>query len=348
MYSVQELAQLLDVRVDPSLSLDITGVAPIEEAQAGDLTFLANPKYIQKLEGCKAGAILVSPKFEGKLPIPALYTSNPYLAFARAIELFYSKPLPPRGIHPTAVIGQGCTLGKDISIGAYVVLGKHVTIGDSVTIHPHCVLYDGAVLGSGCLLHSHVVVRENVQIGQRVILQNGAIIGADGFGFAPVGDGTYHKIPQVGTVILGDDVEVQSLSSVDRGTLEATTIGHGTKIDNLVQIGHGCKVGKDTVICGQVALAGSTIVGDRVVLAGQSGVSGHLTIGDDVIAASGTGITESIPKGKVIAGYPAVEVDVWRRYVTQFKNLPELSKRVRRLERALEIKKQENQNSGDV
>jgi UDP-3-O-[3-hydroxymyristoyl] glucosamine N-acyltransferase len=205
------------------------------------------------------------------------------------------------------------------------------------------VIYDGAILGSSCLLHSHVVVREEVRIGQRVILQNGAVIGADGFGFAPVGDGSYHKIPQVGTVVLGDDVEVQALSSVDRGTLEATTIGQGTKIDNLVQVGHGCKVGKDTVICGQVALAGSTIVGDRVVLAGQSGASGHLTIGDDVIAAASTGITQSIPKGKVIAGYPAVDVDIWRRYVTQFKNLPELSKRVRRLERALEIKK----NSGN-
>ncbi|MGA7952019.1 MAG: UDP-3-O-(3-hydroxymyristoyl)glucosamine N-acyltransferase [Gloeobacterales cyanobacterium] len=347
MYSVQKLAQLLDVRVDPSLSLDITGVATMEEAQAGDLTFLANPKYVQKVEGCKAGAILISPKFEGKLPIPALYTNNPYLAFARAIELFHSKPLPPRGIHPTAVIGQGCTLGEDISIGAYVVIGNHVTLGDHVTIHPHCVIYDGAVLGAGCLLHSHVVIRENVQLGQRVIVQNTAVIGADGFGFAPVGDGTYHKIPQVGTVILGDDVEVQSLSSVDRGTLEATTVGEGTKIDNLVQIGHGSKVGKNTVICGQVALAGSTIVGDRVVLAGQSGVSGHLTIGDDVIAASGTGITQSIPKGKVIAGFPAVEVNVWKRYVTQLKNLPELSKRVRRLERALEIKNQESQNSDD-
>jgi UDP-3-O-[3-hydroxymyristoyl] glucosamine N-acyltransferase len=344
MYSVQELAKILDVQVDPSLRLNVTGVATIDEAQAGDLTFLANPKYVQKLEECQAGAILISPKFEGKLPIPALYTNNPYLAFARAIELFHSKPLPPRGIHPTAVIGQGCTLGKDIFIGAYVVLGDRVTIGDSVTIHPHCVLYDGVVLGAGCLLHSHVVVREDVQLGQRVILQNGAIIGADGFGFAPVGDGSYHKIPQVGTVILGDDVEVQSLSSVDRGTLETTTIGRGTKIDNLVQIGHGSKVGKDTVICGQVAMAGSTIVGDRVVLAGQSGVSGHLTIGDDVIAAASTGITQSIPKGKVIAGYPAVDVDVWRRYVTQLKNLPELSKRVRRLERALEIKK----NSGDM
>jgi UDP-3-O-[3-hydroxymyristoyl] glucosamine N-acyltransferase len=344
MYSVQKLAQLLEVRVDPSLHLDITGVAPIEEAQAGDLTFLANPKYVQKIEDCKAGAILITPEFEGKLSIPGLYTKNPYLAFARAIELFHSKPLPPRGIHPTAVIGQGCTLGKDIFIGAYVVLGNNVTIGDGVTIHPHCVLYDGVVLGAGCLLHSHVVVREDVQLGQRVILQNGAIIGADGFGFAPVGDGSYHKIPQVGTVILGDDVEVQSLSSVDRGTLETTTIGKGTKIDNLVQVGHGSKVGKDTVICGQVALAGSTIVGDRVVLAGQSGVSGHLTIGDDVIAAASTGITQSIPKGKVIAGYPAVDVDIWRRYVTQLKNLPELSKRVRRLERALEVKK----NSGDV
>jgi UDP-3-O-[3-hydroxymyristoyl] glucosamine N-acyltransferase len=342
MYSVQKLAQLLDLSVDPALNIEITGVATIEEAQPGDLTFLSNPKYVQKLEGCKAGAILISPKFQGKLPIPALYTNNPYLAFARAIELFYSKPLPPRGIHPTAVIGQGCTLGKDIFIGAYVVIGNNVTLGDHVTIHPHCVVYDGAVIGDGSLLHSHVVIREEVQIGQRVILQNGAVIGADGFGFAPVGDGSYHKIPQVGTVILGNDVEVQSLSSVDRGTLEATTIGQGTKIDNLVQIAHGCKVGKDTVICGQVALAGSTLVGDRVVLAGQSGVSGHLSIGNDVIAAAGTGITHSVPNGKVIAGYPAVDVDIWRRYITQLKNLPELSKRVRRLERVLEDKQTED------
>jgi UDP-3-O-[3-hydroxymyristoyl] glucosamine N-acyltransferase len=334
---IQELAHLLKAEVEPELDQEITGVATIEEAQGTDLTFLSNPKYIPKLLTCRAGAILVAADFQGKGNIPMLRVNHPYLAFAEAIALFHHKPQLPAGIHPTAILGEGVVLGKNIKIAAYVVIGNQVEIGDDVTLYPHCVIYDGAVIGSGSTLHSQVVIREQVRLGERVIVQNGAVIGADGYGFVPLADGTFQKILQAGTVILGDDVEVQANTSIDRATIGATEIGEGTKIDSLVQIGHGSKVGKHTLLCGQVGLAGSTQVGNHVILAGQVGAGGHLTIGDRVVAAAKTGIANSLPAGSQVSGYPAMQHQLWLRVMAELKNLPQLARRLRSLERKLGV-----------
>ncbi len=334
---IQELARRLQAEVEPGLDLEIQGVAPMEAAGSQEVTFLSNPRYISKLKDCQAGAILIAKSFAGEVSIPVLRVEHPYLAFAQAIELFYRKPQPSRTIHPTAVLGEGVVLGQNVAIGAYVVIGDQVQIGDDVTIYPHCTIYDGAAIGAGAILHSHAVIREQVRLGERVIVQNGAVIGADGFGFVPLADGSFAKILQAGTVVLEDDVEVQSLSAIDRATVGVTHVGQGCKIDNLVQVGHGSKIGDHTLLCGQVGLAGSTEVGKHVILAGQVGTAGHLTIGDRVVAAARTGITQSLPPGVQVNGYPAIDHKLWLRVMAELKNLPQLMRRLRRLERKLGI-----------
>lgn len=334
---IQELARHLQAEVDPGLDLEIQGVAAMEDAGPQAVTFLANPKYIAKLNQCRAAAILIARQFTGAVSLPTLRVEHPYLAFAQAIALFHQPPQPPRTIHPTAVLGTEVVLGQNVAIGAYAVIGNQVQIGDDVTIYPHCVVYDGAVIGPGAILHSHVVVREQVRLGARVILQNGAVIGADGFGFVPLPDGTYHKIMQAGTVVLEDDVEVQAQATVDRATLGETRVGRGTKIDNLVQVGHNSQIGQHSVLCAQVGLAGSTQVGDHVTLAGQVGAAGHLKIGDRVVAAARSGIIQSIPAGTQVCGYPAIEHKLWLRVMAELKHLPQLVRRLRRLEQKLAI-----------
>lgn len=333
--NVQELARRLGASVDSSLDLDVTGVAPLDEARPTEVTFLSNPSYVRKLKDTRAAAVLVAPDFSGECPVPTLRVANPYLAFAKAIAFFYAAPVQPPGVHATAVLGAGCVLGKDVSIGAYVVLGDHVTVGDGCVIHPHCTIYSGATLGAGCLLHAHVTVREHVRLGNGVVLQNGAVIGADGFGFAPRGDGTWHKIPQAGTVVLGDDVEVQANACIDRATVGATTVGKGTKIDNLVQVAHGCQIGEHSILCGQVGLAGTTKIGDRTTLAGQVGTAGHLSIGNDVTIAAQSGVMADVPDGGYWGGSPALDTRELRGIMFQYLRLPELAKRVKALEKAL-------------
>jgi UDP-3-O-[3-hydroxymyristoyl] glucosamine N-acyltransferase len=332
---IQELARHLNAEIDPGLALEIQGVASLEEASASDITFLGNPKYLRQLQTCQAGAILVSSQFSDALPMPALRVENPYLAFAQAIELFHRKPRLPLGIHPTAVLGEGVVLGQNVTIAAYVVIGNQVHIGDQVTIHPHCVIYDGAVIGSGSILHSHVVVRETVRIGERVVLQNGVVIGADGYGFVTLKDGSHYKILQAGTVVLDDDVEVQAQSTIDRATIGTTRVGHGTKIDNLVQVGHGSTIGKHSLICAQVGLAGSTKVGNHVILAGQVGAAGHLEIGDRAIASAQTGIHNDVEPGAIISGYPGIPNKLWLKSVAIFNRLPEMYQSLKQLQRRL-------------
>lgn len=333
---IQELACHLNAQVDPTLDLQITGVSTLEEAGPSQVTFLANPKYTRKLKDSLAGAILVSKTFVGSLPMPALWVDDPYLAFAQVIELFHRKPSLPQIVHSTAIIGQGVSLGSNVAVGAYVVIGDQVQIGDNVTIYPHCMIYDGAIIGAGSTLHSHVVVREQVRLGQRVILQNGAVIGADGYGFVPCQDGRFYKILQAGTVVLEDDVEVQAHSTIDRATIGETRVGRGTKIDNLVQVGHGSTIGEDTLLCAQVGLAGSTKVGNQVILTGQVGATGHLTIGDRVVAAARSAILQSVPPGTQVAGYPAIAHQQWLRAMAELKNLPQIVRRLRKLEQHLE------------
>jgi UDP-3-O-[3-hydroxymyristoyl] glucosamine N-acyltransferase len=332
---VQELARRLGASVDPDADLDVRGVATIEEAGPEHVTFVSNPKYVARARETRAGAILVAPDFAEPTPAVLLRLANPYLAFARALEIFHPPPRPPTGVHRTAVLGKAAVLGKDVAIGAYAVVGDRVRIGDGAVLHPHVVVYDDAVVGAGSVLHSGSVVREGVRLGERVILQNGVVVGADGFGFAPAGDGRWHKIPQVGTVVIGDDVEIQANACIDRAALGATTVGRGTKVDNLVQVGHGCRIGEDTLLCGQVGLAGSTEVGDRVTLAGQVGVAGHLRIGDDVMVAATAGVTESLPDKGHYSGAPAMPLRDHAVLIALFRKLPELSKRLKEVERRL-------------
>jgi UDP-3-O-[3-hydroxymyristoyl] glucosamine N-acyltransferase len=335
---VQEFAKRLGASVDPALALEITGVAPMDEAGPSEVTFLSNPAYARKLKDSKAAAVLVDPGFSGEMTLPALKVVNPYLAFAKAIAFFHQPPTPPAGVHPTVVLGRDVVLGEGVSLGAYVVLGDRVRVGDGATLHPHCVIYPDAEIGAGSLLHSGVVVREAVKLGRGVILQNGCVVGADGFGFAPRGDGTWHKIPQSGTVEIGDDVEIQALSCVDRATVGKTTVGRGTKIDNLVQVGHGCRIGEDSILCGQVGLAGTTRVGNRVTLAGQVGTAGHMTIGDGANVAAQSGVVGDVEPGATVGWTPAMDMREVRPMVLSITRLPELVRRVRALEKLVGVK----------
>jgi UDP-3-O-[3-hydroxymyristoyl] glucosamine N-acyltransferase len=258
-----------------------------------------------------------------------LRSRNPYLTFAQSIELFYQPPPYAPGIHPTAVIHPSAKIGANSHIGPYVVVDRDVTIGGHATLLAHVVIYAGARIGKNFLAHAHSVVREHCRLGDNVILQNGAIVGADGFGFAKDNAGQWHKIVQSGPAVLGDNVEVQANACIDRASVGETRIADGAKIDNLVQVGHGSSVGENTLLCSQAGLAGSTEVGKNVILAGQVGVAGHCKIGDGVIATAQTGIPNDVPAGAVVSGYPAIDNKLWLRCSAAFHRLPELMKAMR-------------------
>jgi UDP-3-O-[3-hydroxymyristoyl] glucosamine N-acyltransferase len=332
---LSEIAQKLACELRGQADLEIIRVAGIEEAGPGDLTFVSNRKYVKHLKTTKASAAILGYDIPD-VPISSLRTSNPYLAFARALELFYTPLRPQPGIHPTALIAQDVRLGENPSVGAYVVIGQGCVIGRNAAIYSHAVLYPGSTLGDDVVLHSHVTIRENCRLGNRVIVQNGSVIGSDGFGFAPKEDGTYYKIPQSGTVLIEDDVEIGACTTIDRAAVGNTRVRRGAKIDNMVQIGHGCEVGEDSVLAAQTGLAGSTRIGRKVQAAGQVGFAGHLTVGDGAVITAQSGVPHDIPAGAVMSGYPAMDNTAWRRAVTVFAQLPEILKRVRELEKQLE------------
>lgn len=309
---------------------EITSAAGLEEAGPGQLTFVANPKYIRLARTTRASAVLVEPAFE-TISAATLRIANPYLAFARSLELFYQPPAYAPGIHPTAVIAPTAQIGPGAHIGAYAVIDEHVVIGPSATILPHVVIYPHAIIGSHFFAHAHAVVREHCRLGDHVTLQNGVIIGADGFGFArhaapAPGSPAWYKIVQTGPAVLEDHVEVQANSTIDRASIGETRIASGAKIDNLVQVGHGSSVGADTLLCAQVGLAGSTHVGKNVILAGQVGVAGHCTIGDGAIATAQSGVPSDVPPGATVSGYPAIDNRKWLRATAVFQRLPDLIK----------------------
>ncbi|MBN9657276.1 MAG: UDP-3-O-(3-hydroxymyristoyl)glucosamine N-acyltransferase [Acidobacteria bacterium] len=329
---LQELAEQLGCELRGDGSVEISGVAGMEYASPSQITFLANPKYAHKVKNTQAAAIIAAASVP-ELPIPVVVSENPYLDFARALALFYQPPKPAAGIHPAAVIAPTATIGENASIGAGAVIGDHVKIGRNAVIHPLVVIYEGAEIGDDFLGHAHCVVREHCKIGNRVILQNGVIIGGDGFGFAKRKDGSHFKIVQSGPVVIEDDVEIQTLTSVDRATVGETRVRRGAKIDSLVQIGHACEVGEDNIICSQTGLAGSTILKKNVLLAGQVGISGHLTIHDNAIVYAQSGIGHDVPAGSIVSGSPAFDAGDWRRAITAYPKLPELLKTVRQLEK---------------
>jgi UDP-3-O-[3-hydroxymyristoyl] glucosamine N-acyltransferase len=329
-----ELATRLGAELRGDAELEVTGVKGIEEAGPSEITFVANPKYAGLARKTQAAAVLVEPEFP-EIDAATLRIKNPYLAFSRTLSIFYQPPIYAPGIHPTAVIDPTAVIGAGAHIGAYVVIGPRVKLGEAATLLPHVVLYPGVEAGNHFFAHAHAVVRENCILGDNVTLENGAIIGADGFGFAKNEAGHWEKIPQSGPVRLGDRVDVQANATIDRATVGATEIGDGTKVDNLVQIGHGSHVGENTLICAQTGLAGSSVVGNNVILAGQAGVAGHCTVGDGVILTAQAGISHDIPAGKTISGSPGFDNRVWLRAVTIFQRLPELLKRLDRLEKKL-------------
>jgi len=314
--------------------LEVTGVKGIEEAGPTEITFVANPKYAALARKTRAAAVLVEPEFP-EIETATLRLKNPYLAFSRALGFFYQPPAYAPGIHPTALIDSTAVIGEGAHIGAYVVIGPGVKLGGHATLLPHVVLYPGVETGSHFFAHAHSVVRENCVLGDHVTLENGVIIGADGFGFAKNELGHWEKIPQSGPVRVGNRVDVQANACIDRATVGATEIGNGAKIDNLVQVGHGSRVGENTLLCGQVGLAGSSVIGKNAILAGQSAVAGHCTLGDGVILTAQSGVSHDVPAGKMVSGSPAFDNRVWLRAVTIFQRLPELLKRLDKVEKRL-------------
>ncbi len=332
---LRDLAQHLHCTLIGDPNIAITGVAGLEQAGPTELTFLANPKYAPKVKQTTAAAILISEPLPQSQPA-SLISKNPYHDFARALALFYQPPRPPAGIHPQASIASTARIGEGASIGPFAVVGEHVIIGRNATLHPHVVIYEGAEIGDDFLAHSHASVREYCRIGHRVILQNGVVVGGDGYGFAKTSEGTHFKIVQSGITVIEDDVEIQTLTSVDRATVGETRVKRGAKIDSLVQIGHASVVGEDNIICAQTGLAGSSILEKNVLLAGQVGISGHLTIHDNVIVYAQSGIGGDVPAGSVVSGSPAFGSREWLRAITAFPKLPDLLKTVRQLEKRLE------------
>ena len=331
---LSEVAQRLGCELRGNGETEICGVNGIDEAGPGELTFVANKKYLAKLPATKAAAVILAPEAP-EVSLPSLRTANPYLAFAQALELFYPPYVPPEGVHPTAVISPSARMGAHASIGPYAVIGENVVIGETARIFAHVVIYPNVSIGHHFTAHAGVVVREGTRIGDRVVLQGGVVLGGDGFGYVPLPDGSTYKIPQSGVVVLEDEVEVGANTTIDRATVGATVIRRGAKIDNLVMIGHGCEVGEGTLLAAQVGLSGSTKLEAGVRMGGQVGAAGHLTVGKNTLVAAQSGIPRDVPANSVIGGYPAVNIRSWRRYSAVLPKLPEVLRRLRRLEQTL-------------
>ncbi len=327
-----EIAEHLGCRLEGEGSVEIHGVAALEDAGPGQVTFFANARYAAALRATRAAAVIAAHAVEG-VPCAVLRAADPYLAFARAVELFADAWRPAAGVHSQAVVDGSAEVAADASIGPFAVVGEGARIGARTIVHAHVTIGRFARIGEDCLLHSHVSIRERVRIGDRVILQNGVVIGADGYGFARRADGSHHKIPQIGGVTIEDDVEIGANSTVDRPAVGETRISAGTKIDNLVQVAHGVRVGRHVLLAAQVGVAGSSVLEDQVTLAGQVGVAGHLTIGRGTIATAQTGIPNSVEAGSFISGYPAIPNREWLKASAVFRKLPELRKLVGELQR---------------
>jgi UDP-3-O-[3-hydroxymyristoyl] glucosamine N-acyltransferase len=332
---LREIARRLDCRLEGDGEIEIRRVAGIEEAGPGDLTFFTNVRYAPQLRRTAASAVILAVEAE-PAPCAMLRVPQPYLAFAKAVELFAQDERPAPGVNRLASVAPTAVVSPDAFVGAFAVIGDGARIGARTILHPHVVVGRDAQIGDDCVIHSRASIRERVRIGNRVILQDGAVIGSDGFGFARRADGTHHKIPQIGGVVIEDDVEIGANAAIDRPAVGETRIGAGTKIDNLVQIAHGVRIGRDVLLAAQVGIAGSTTIEDRVTLAGQVGVSGHITIGKGTIATAQTGIPNSVEPGSFISGYPAIENRDWLKSSAIFRKLPELRKAVADLAARLE------------
>jgi UDP-3-O-[3-hydroxymyristoyl] glucosamine N-acyltransferase len=329
-----ELAARLGCRLEGDGDIEVTGVAGIETAGPSDVTFFANNKYAAELRATRAGAVILGDNAEAA-PCAMLRTKNPYLAFAKAMEVFAPAWTPAPGIHRLAFVADTAQVAADASIGPFAVIHERARIGARTIVQPHAVIARDAQIGDDCLIHAGVSIRERVVLGNRVVVQDGAVIGSDGYGFARDVDGSHYKIPQVGGVVLEDDVEIGANTTIDRPAVGQTRICRGAKIDNLVQIAHGVTVGPRSLLAAQVGIAGSTTLEESVTLAGQVGVAGHLTVGKGVIATAQTGIPNSVEAGALVSGYPAIDNRDWLKASAIFRKLPELRKTIADLERRI-------------
>jgi UDP-3-O-[3-hydroxymyristoyl] glucosamine N-acyltransferase len=317
--------------------IEITGAAGLEQAEPGQVTFLSNPRYTPKIASTAASAIYVADGVEVPRPdLVVLRAKDPYLAFTRALIVFNPRPEIEATIHSSAAIDESAKVGSGCFIGPNVSIGKNSRIGDRVRIQANATIYEEVSIGDDSEIHSGVAIREDTVIGKRVIIHNNAVIGCDGFGFAKDENKAWLKIPQVGRVVIEDDVEIGAGTTIDKSSTSETRIRRGAKIDNLVQIGHSCTIGEDTLICAQVGLAGSSHIGNRVILAGQAGVAGHNTIGDDVILTAKSATSHDIPPGKMISGIPAFDNKDWLRSIAAFRRLGEMVRTLRGLEKRVE------------
>jgi UDP-3-O-[3-hydroxymyristoyl] glucosamine N-acyltransferase len=332
-FTLRDLASHLGCQLfqaDPAIQ--IHALSTIEKAGPGELSFLANKKYAPKVSNSKASAILATEpltQFAGA----TLVSANPYHDFARVLGLFYQAPRPTPGIHPLAYVAETAQVGANPSIGPFAVVGEHVTLGDNAVLHPHAVIYEGCTIGDDFTAHAHSAVREFCRVGNRVTIHNGVMIGGDGFGFAKTNEGRQFKIPQSGITVIEDDVEIQTLTSVDRATMGETRVKRGAKIDSLCQIGHACVVGEDNIICGQTGLAGSTVLEENVIMAGQTGSSGHLTIHKNAVVWAQSGVGHDVPEGTIVAGSPAFDYKDWLRSTGAIPRLGDMLRTLRARER---------------
>jgi UDP-3-O-[3-hydroxymyristoyl] glucosamine N-acyltransferase len=328
---LSQIASALDARIENgSPDTEIRGLNGIERAGPGELSFVSNPKYAAAARATKASAVIVGVNAPAIAAV-MLRAKDPYLAFARALELFHQPVRYAPGIHATAVVHAKARIGAKAHIGPYVVIDEEVEIGDDAVLLAHVVIYRGVKIGANFFAHAHTVVRENCRIGNNVLLQNGVVIGADGFGFAKTAEGGWHKIPQTAPVVIEDDVEVQANSCIDRASVGETRIGRGVKVDNLVQVGHGSQVGEDVLLCAQVGLAGSTEIGNRAILTGQVGVVGHCKVGEGAIVTPQSGVAHDIAAGALVSGAPAVDHTLWLKYSAILPKLPEIARAVRKI-----------------
>lgn len=327
---LSEIAARLGCRVEGDGTVEVRGVGSLDDARAGDVTFLGNLKYLAKAEATKATAILLG-KGAPSVGIPAIRVEDAYASFAEVISYFHPVPRPAEpGVHPTALIAKTARLGEGAAIGPFVVIGENTVIGKNACLGAHCVVYRDVTIGDDVVFHARVVIREGTRIGHRVLIQPGAVIGSDGFGFAKQADHTYRKIPQVGIAVIEDDCEIQANACVARATLHETRVGRGTKIDNLAQVGHNCVIGENGILCAQVGLGGSTILGKNVTLGGQAGTGGHQTIGDGATLGGQTGLIGNLEAGRVVAGAPQSDVKDWLRTSLVLPTLPEELRSLRR------------------
>jgi len=334
--TLAELADCLGCRLEGDGGATIVGVADLALAGPEHVAFFAHPRYREQALATRAGAVIVAEDTPA-LPCPMLRARSPYLAFARALSTFHTPPRPAPGVSPQAAVAPDAGVDPTATIGPFVAIGAAARVGAGTIVHSHVAVGAGSVVGRDCVIHAHVSIREGVTIGDRVVVQNGAVIGSDGFGFTPDAGGRQVKVPQIGTVVVEDDVEIGANTTIDRATVGETRIGAGTKIDNLVQVGHNVRIGRDVLLAAQVGISGSATLEDRVTMGGQVGVAGHIVVGRGAIAAGQSGVTNSVEPGRFVTGYPAIDNRAWRKASVVFSQLPALRERLKAIERRLGI-----------